>query len=60
MNATVLQTTLDRAYADELWNGIDISTEAIQLDLDVARAAGLLVDDGKVTVDSLFDRSYLP
>jgi NitT/TauT family transport system substrate-binding protein len=60
MTADVLQSTLDRAYADELWNGIDISDEGIQLDLDVSRAAGLLVDDGKVTVESLLDRSFMP
>ncbi|MFU8945416.1 ABC transporter substrate-binding protein [Mycetocola zhadangensis] len=60
MAADVLQPTLDRAYADELWNGIDISDEGIQLDLDVARDAGLLVDNGKVTIDTLLDRSFMP
>lgn len=60
MDVAVLQATLDRAYADELWNGIDISDAGIQLDLDVAREAGLLVDDGAVTIDSLLDRSFLP
>jgi len=59
MNADVIDATIDRAYADELWTGVDISDEGLQLDLDVSREAGLLVDDGKVTVEALLDRSFM-
>jgi NitT/TauT family transport system substrate-binding protein len=59
MGADVVGATLDRAYADNLWTGVDISDAGLQLDLDVARGSGLLVDNGKVTIKNLIDRSFL-
>ncbi|KAB1658868.1 ABC transporter substrate-binding protein [Pseudoclavibacter sp. CFCC 11306] len=56
----VIQNTLDRAYSDDLWTGLAISTEAEALNLDVARQSGLLVDDGKNTPESVLKLDYLP
>lgn len=44
MTAETIQATLDRAYADSLWSGVAISEAALELDLEVARDAGLLQD----------------
>jgi NitT/TauT family transport system substrate-binding protein len=61
MSASVIQTTLDRTYADKFWSGIGISDKALELDLEVARKAGLLQDsDNPATPDNLLDLKYLP
>lgn len=39
-----LQATLDRAYADSLWEGSCLSEEAIEMNLEVARAGEILDD----------------
>jgi NitT/TauT family transport system substrate-binding protein len=61
MKADVIQATLDRTYADKFWTGVGISTASLNLDLDVARKAGLLVDSSNpATPKNLLDLSYLP
>lgn len=44
LDAASLQATLDRAYADSLWDGSCLSEEAIAVNLEVARAGGILDD----------------
>lgn len=44
LDAGSLQATLDRAYADSLWDGGCLSEEAIAVNLEVARAGGILDD----------------
>jgi NitT/TauT family transport system substrate-binding protein len=61
MAPDVIQSTLDRTYADKFWTGVGISDKALTLDLEVARKAGLLVDDANpATPKNLLDLSYLP
>jgi NitT/TauT family transport system substrate-binding protein len=40
----VLQATLDRTYADSIWDGSCLSEEAIEVNLEVARAGEILDD----------------
>ncbi|WP_403022037.1 ABC transporter substrate-binding protein [Salinibacterium sp. GXW1014] len=47
LDPEVLQATLDRTYADLLWDGSCLSTEAIETNLKVARA-GKILDDSDV------------
>ncbi|MDN4613544.1 ABC transporter substrate-binding protein [Leifsonia sp. F6_8S_P_1B] len=61
MTEDVIQATLDRTYADEFWTGVDIPDKALELDLEVARKAGLLQDSANpATPKNLLDLSYLP
>lgn len=61
MSASVIKSTLDRTYADEFWTGIGISDKALELDLEVARKAGLLQDSANpATPKNLLDLRYLP
>jgi NitT/TauT family transport system substrate-binding protein len=47
LDPDALQATLDRAYADSLWEGSCLSEEAIEVNLEVARA-GEILDDSSV------------
>jgi NitT/TauT family transport system substrate-binding protein len=61
MTPAVIQATLDRTYADKFWDGIEISVSGLDLDLTVARKAGLLKDSAHpATPKNLLDLSYLP
>ncbi|MDQ1576472.1 MAG: NitT/TauT family transport system substrate-binding protein [Microbacteriaceae bacterium] len=61
MTASVIQSTLDRTYADKFWTGVGISTASLDLDLAVARKAGLLLDSANpATPKNLLDLSFLP
>ncbi|HEY0259890.1 MAG TPA: ABC transporter substrate-binding protein [Lacisediminihabitans sp.] len=61
MKADVIKSTLDRTYADKFWTGVGISDAGLNLDLDVARKAGLLLDSANpATPKNLLDLSYLP
>jgi NitT/TauT family transport system substrate-binding protein len=61
MTPALIQTTLDRTYADNLWDGIGISDTGLNLDLTVARKAGLLQDSAHpATPQDLLNLSYLP
>lgn len=42
-----IKATLDRSYDDKVWDGIAIDEDAVKIDLDVARDAGLLQDSAK-------------
>jgi NitT/TauT family transport system substrate-binding protein len=60
MAPSVIQTTLDRTYADKFWDGINITDAGLNLDLTVARKAGLLQDSANpATPKNLLDLSYL-
>lgn len=61
MTPSVIKSTLTRTYADKFWSGVGISDASLNLDLDVARKAGLLVDSSNpATPKNLLDLSYLP
>jgi NitT/TauT family transport system substrate-binding protein len=61
MKPDVIQATLARTYADKFWSGVGISDKALNLDLAVARKAGLLVDKSNpATPKNLLDLSLLP
>jgi len=61
MAPDVIKTTLDRTYKDGFWDGIDISDDALKVDLTVARDAGLLADSANpATADNILDLSHLP
>jgi NitT/TauT family transport system substrate-binding protein len=61
MTPGVIQTTLARTYADNFWSGLGISDKALNLDLTVARKAGLLLDKANpATPKNLLDLSFLP
>lgn len=47
LDADSLQATLDRAYADSLWDGSCLSEDAVEVNLEVARA-GEILDDSTV------------
>lgn len=57
----VLQETLDRAYADELWEFSGrITPEAVATGLDVVRASGILEDDDDpVQYESIVDMTFV-
>ena len=60
MDEATIQATLDRAYADHLWEGTELSEAAIETDLEVARAGDILKDeDDPVTFDELVDTSLI-
>ncbi|WP_298461603.1 ABC transporter substrate-binding protein [uncultured Cellulomonas sp.] len=44
MEPDVLQATLDRAYADQLWDGTVLREEAVETALEVARSGDILDD----------------
>jgi NitT/TauT family transport system substrate-binding protein len=61
MTPGVIQSTLARTYTDKFWSGVGISDAALNLDLTVARKAGLLVDKSNpATPKNLLDLSLLP
>jgi NitT/TauT family transport system substrate-binding protein len=61
LSADVIKATLDRAYADKLWDGIAISKDAVDLDLKVARDAGLLEDSSNpATFENIVNTDYFP
>lgn len=45
LDPAVLQATLDRTYADSLWDGSCLSEDAVEVNLEVARVGGILLDD---------------
>jgi NitT/TauT family transport system substrate-binding protein len=47
LDPDALQATLDRAYADSLWEGSCLSEDAVEVNLEVARA-GEILDDSTV------------
>jgi len=61
LDPAVLQETIDRAYADELWEySGEVTPEAVETALDVVRAAGILEDeDDPVQYDSIVDMSFI-
>lgn len=50
MEPAVLQQTLDRAYADHLWEGTCLADDAVEVALEVARN-GQILDDSAVPQD---------
>ncbi|MCU1580916.1 MAG: transporter substrate-binding protein [Microbacteriaceae bacterium] len=61
MTPGVIKSTLARTYTDKFWSGVGISDAALNLDLTVARKAGLLVDKSNpATPKNLLDLSLLP
>lgn len=59
MAPDVIKATLDRAYADKLWDGVEIAPEAVDTDLKVARDAGLLDDAASpATFDSIVNDEF--
>jgi NitT/TauT family transport system substrate-binding protein len=61
MTPDVIKATLARTYADKFWSGVGISDKGLNLDLTVARKAGLLVDKSNpATPKNLLDLSFLP
>lgn len=54
LDPAVIQATLDRAYADSLWDGSCLSEAAIEVNLEVARVGGILADqDAPQTYDDV-------
>ena len=54
-----IKATLDRSYADKVWDGIAIDADAVKIDLAVARDAGLLQDSAKpATFDNIVDPRF--
>jgi len=45
LDPAVIQATLDRAYADSLWDGSCLSEAAVEVNLEVARVGGILADE---------------
>ncbi|HEY0249830.1 MAG TPA: ABC transporter substrate-binding protein [Gryllotalpicola sp.] len=61
MSPDVIKTTLDRTYKDNFWDGVQISDDALKVDLTVARDAGLLQDSSNpATAANILDRSFIP
>lgn len=61
MEPAVLAATLDRAYADSLWGGTELTEEAVEMALEVARS-GEILDDSDVpqTFDVIADTQFIP
>jgi len=45
LDPATLEATLDRAYADSLWDGSCLSEDAVEVNLEVARNGQILSDD---------------
>ncbi len=60
LDPAVIQATLDRAYADSLWNGSVITPEAAETALEVARSGQILDDSAvPVTFETVVDMSFV-
>ncbi|WP_309135124.1 ABC transporter substrate-binding protein [Cellulomonas sp.] len=60
MEPDVLAATLDRAYADSLWDGSGLTEEAVEMALEVARN-GEILDDSQVpqSFDVIADTQFV-
>jgi NitT/TauT family transport system substrate-binding protein len=59
MSADVIKRTLARAYDDKLWDSVEITPEALDIDLKVARDAGLLDDSADpATYDDIVNTAF--
>lgn len=59
MSADDIKATLDRAYSDGLFDGIEIDKDATELDLSVARDSGLLQDSANpATFETIVDPKF--
>lgn len=61
MEPAILSATLDRAYADSLWDGTELTEEAVETALEVARNGDIL-DDSAVpqTFEVIADTQFVP
>ncbi|MBO1753352.1 ABC transporter substrate-binding protein [Actinotalea sp. BY-33] len=60
MDPEVIDSTLARAYADELWGGTHLTEEAVETALEVARSGNILDDSGTPqSFDQIADNQFV-